>query len=327
MNTAVAMQQGGATAVQVDESELISVLRSSLYPGAKEDSVRLVLGYCKASGLDPMQKPVHIVPMKVKSGRKDDRGYDVYEERDTIMPGIALYRVQAARTGQYAGMSEPEFGPTKTITFQESYWTDEGGKRRKEWREVSVEYPEYCKITVRRIVAGHIAEFPAVEYWTENYATAGRDNNAPNSMWARRPRGQIVKCTEAQALRKAFPEIGAQPTAEEMEGRTAELELPIAEPERIRPAAKADAPAVMIDAETGEVVPKETQEPAADASAVPRGAPAPANVLAFLRRKLGAAGLADDAALAHVGAPSMEALTTEDINVLMKWANGANRAA
>ena len=39
-------------------------------------------------------------------------------------------------------------------------------------------------------------------------------------MWAKRSRGQIAKCTEAQALRKAFPEIGAQPTADEMEGKT-----------------------------------------------------------------------------------------------------------
>lgn len=43
---------------------------------------------------------------------------------------------------------------------------------------------------------------------------------APNTMWAKRPRGQIAKCAEAQALRKAFPEaIGSLPTAEEMEGK------------------------------------------------------------------------------------------------------------
>lgn len=38
-------------------------------------------------------------------------------------------------------------------------------------------------------------------------------------MWQKRPYGQIAKCAEAQALRKAFPEVGSAPTADEMEGK------------------------------------------------------------------------------------------------------------
>jgi hypothetical protein len=64
-----------------------------------------------------------------------------------------------------------------------------------------------------------VAEFTAVEYWIENYATAGKDSIAPNAMWKKRPRGQIAKCAEAQALRKAFPEIASAPTFEEMDGK------------------------------------------------------------------------------------------------------------
>ena len=74
----------------------------------------------------------------------------------------------------------------------------------------------------RRLPSGEIVEFSAVERWKENYAVKGGKEKsiAPNAMWAKRPYGQISKCAEAQALRKAFPEVGAQPTADEMEGKS-----------------------------------------------------------------------------------------------------------
>lgn len=180
------------SALALADDELIPVLQSSLYPGAKPESIKLVLGYCRAAGLDPMQKPVHLVPMNVK---KPGGGRDDYEWRDVVMPGIGLYRVQAARTGELAGIDEPVFGP-----MQNRY---------------GVEFPEFCKVTVYRMIGGLRVAFTACEYWVENYATAKRDSDAPNAMWKRRPRGQIAKCAEAQALRKAFPELGSQPTADE----------------------------------------------------------------------------------------------------------------
>lgn len=189
-----------AHALTLREDELLPVLRSSLYPGASDSSIRLVLGYCKAAQLDPMQKPVHIVPMwDSKAGQM----------RDVVMPGIGLYRTQASRSGQLAGISEPEFGPMVD--------GEVGGQR--------INYPEWAKVTVRRALAsGLVAEFTAIEYWLENYAVKGGKEKsiAPNAMWTKRPRGQLVKCSEAQALRKAFPELGSMPTADEMEGKTIE---------------------------------------------------------------------------------------------------------
>ena len=186
----------------LNEDELCTVLQSSLYPGAALASIKMVLGYCKASGLDPMLKPVHIVPMwDNKAGQM----------RDVIMPGVGLYRTQAARTGAFAGQSEPEFGPM--ITGQMS--------------GVEITYPEYARVTVKKSMPnGVVAEFTSIEYWTENYAVKGgkEKSTAPNAMWFKRPRGQIAKCAAAQALRLAFPEAGAQPTAEEMEGKVLEEE-------------------------------------------------------------------------------------------------------
>ena len=178
--------------------EVIRVLENSLYPGAKRESIELVLAYCRANGLDPMLRPVYIVPTSVK---KSD---GTWETRDLLMPGIADYRIKAARSGEYGGKSEPEFGPDVRETLA----------------GVAITYPAWCRMTVRRIVQGQAREFVATERWLENYATAKRDTQAPNAMWKKRPYGQLAKVAEAQALRMAFPEFSAGYTMEEMQGKT-----------------------------------------------------------------------------------------------------------
>jgi len=195
MNAIAKRADSALPALAMDEHELIEVLRNSLYPGAQDNSIKMIIGYCRASGLDPMQKPAHIVP--IWDGKAK-------EMRDVVMPGIGLYRTQAARSGNYAGVTEPEFGPDVTETLS----------------GVQITYPAWCKVIVKRAMAnGTIVEFAAVERWKENYATQKRDTDAPNAMWKKRPYGQLAKCAEAQALRKAFPEFGSAPTAEEMEGK------------------------------------------------------------------------------------------------------------
>jgi phage recombination protein Bet len=200
MTNEVARQDSvcGFPSLAMSERELMTVLEGSLYPGAQPESIKMAIGYCKAAGLDIMQKPIHIVPVwDSKAGRM----------RDVIMPGVGLYRTQAARSENYAGVSEPEYGPDVTENI--------GG--------VMITYPVWCKVIVRRAMKnGNIAEFAATERWKENYATKGGKEKsiAPNAMWTKRPYGQISKCAEAQALRKAFPEVGSAPTADEMEDKS-----------------------------------------------------------------------------------------------------------
>lgn len=189
---ALTKTSGGALVTEQD-GELLRIMRDTLYPGARLESVEMVLGYCRARGLDPLLKPVHIVPMSVKIG-------DRYEMRDVPLPGINLYRIQAHRSGEYDGKTEPEYGPDISRNFD----------------GLTVTFPAWCKVTVYR----NGKPYPAKEMWIENYATARRDSPRPNTMWAKRPYGQLQKCAEAQALRMAFPElVGSDPTAEEMEGK------------------------------------------------------------------------------------------------------------
>lgn len=182
-----------------DDKRLMETLRNSLYPGASWESLAMVLAWCRVNKVDPFLKCIHIVPMNVKIA-----GTRNYEWRDVLMPSITDYRLKADRSGVYLGKSEPFFGPIVEYDLSGQI----------------VNVPEWCKITIRKLVKGHVAEFSAIEYWMENYATAGRDSQKPNAMWAKRSRGQLCKCTEAQALRMAFPELtGGGPTSEEMEGK------------------------------------------------------------------------------------------------------------
>ncbi len=173
-------------------------LVDAVFPLAKEtSSVILALSYCRARKLDPFKKPVHIVPMWNSQLKR---------MVETVWPGIGELRTTAFRTGQYAGRDEAKYGETKTTKLG----------------SVEIDYPEWCQVTVYRLLGGQRLPFPGPRvYWMESYATAARDSAEPNAMWKRRPFGQLDKCAEAASLRAAFPEeIGNEYAAEEMEGQT-----------------------------------------------------------------------------------------------------------
>ncbi len=199
---------GGAMVAHRDMDAVRHAMKSSLYPNASDESVDMVLAYCTARNLDVMTKPVHIVPMWIPEKKQGNRVISPGGMRDVVMPGIGTYRIDAHRTGEYAGQDEAEYGPTITRTF-----TDGSAK-------IEVSFPEWAKVTVYRMMHGIRVAYSAKVYWLETYSTAGRNTDAPNAMWRKRPFGQLEKCAEALALRKGFPEaVGSMPTAEEMEDK------------------------------------------------------------------------------------------------------------
>src|ERR1035437_8619220 len=159
---------------------------------------------------DIKQRPVHIVPMWSSAA-----GNMV----ETVWPGISELRTTAFRTGNYAGCDEAEFGPITEYTFKGR--VKEWVKGKDEWNDkvVKVDVPEWCRITMYRALMGQRCKFvgPKVK-WLEAYATIGFKSDLPNDMWQTRSEGQLEKCAEAAALRRAFPEeIGNELTAEEMQ--------------------------------------------------------------------------------------------------------------
>lgn len=192
MSNEIVVKPSEYAVLNMPQSTAIATLRASLYPGASDESVINVLEYCRAAKLDPMQRPVHIVPMwDAKTGKT----------RDTIMPGVNFHLTAAERNG-CAGIGEPEYGPDVTEVLGEERIT----------------YPAWCKIKVyRQIDGGRIAEFVGYERFTECVST--NKKGTPNAMWKKRPYGMLAKCAMSQALRKGFPSVAGAYTAEEMAGK------------------------------------------------------------------------------------------------------------
>ena len=189
MNTLPANIQTALTERSIDTA-VWTTLQNSVFPGAKDESILLAVDYCKARKLDILKKPCHIVPMSVTDAKTGNKNW-----RDVIMPGIYEQRITAFRTGQMAGQDEPVFGDT--VTFR------------------GIDAPEWCRVTVYRFINNERCAFSHTEYFCEACATT--KEGKPNSMWSKRPRGQLAKCAEAGALRKAFPdELGGVITADEV---------------------------------------------------------------------------------------------------------------
>lgn len=214
MSTAVAVQNiQSRLPMPTGLSELDAgkwrVLCESVFPNAKSvEAIVMALDYCKARKLDPFKRPVNIVPMWNKSLGK---------EVETIWPSINEVQTTAARTGKYAGMDEPKWGPEKTRTFEGLSKWKEGNSWKEEDLKIELTFPEWCSVTVYRMVDGQRCAFTEPVFWEEAYARRGK-TEVPNDMWAKRTRGQLLKVAKAFSLRAAFPEEGEY-TAEEMEGK------------------------------------------------------------------------------------------------------------
>jgi hypothetical protein len=119
------------------------------------------------------------------------------KEKISVQVGVDGYRAIASRTGDLAGIDDPE------------YDTD------------TEEHPNWAKITVYRYGRGdEKVAYKATARWSE-YVQTYKDKQSgeikPNPMWKRMPYLMLGKVSEALALRKAFPdELSGMYTNEEM---------------------------------------------------------------------------------------------------------------
>lgn len=172
-----------ANIVGFDESK-IDLLKNTICKGATDDELELFLHACTRTGLDPFMKQIHAVK------RYDSR---LSREVMSIQTGIDGYRLIAERTGRYC--------PGKETTYT---YDANGGL---------VSATAYVK---KLTSDGTWHEIPATAFYSE-YCQRKKDGS-PMGMWGNMPHGQLGKCAEALALRKAFPaELSGVYTKEEMQ--------------------------------------------------------------------------------------------------------------
>jgi phage recombination protein Bet len=147
--------------------EQVEILRKTLFKKFSDDEIKFSLAVCNRTGLDPFVRQIYF--QKRKNHKTGD-------ETIVITTGIDGFRLIANRSTAYAGSDEPVF-------------EERDGK------------PIKATVTVYRIVQGQRCGFTASVRWNEFYPGDGPDG----MMWRKMPFGQLSKCAEAQALRKAFP--------------------------------------------------------------------------------------------------------------------------
>lgn len=191
----------------------IDLIQRTCARGTTPDQFAMFLWFCRKHSLDPIAKEIYCMLFNSKKhhqdfecpgpptcgiGRGNESGIWHPGKDMAIVMGIGGLRGLAARHhADYGSTDEPEF------TF--STQTTPAGKR----------IPESC--TVRVWKKGAARPTSATLFW-EEFAPLNLEDSRYD-FWNRMPKNQLAKCTEAQALKKAYPDLANIYTTEEMARR------------------------------------------------------------------------------------------------------------
>ncbi|QDZ15807.1 RecT family recombinase [Humibacter ginsenosidimutans] len=141
--------------------------------------VEKFLSLARRTGLDPLARQIYCIG-RLSKGRVEW----------SVQTGIDGFRVVADRSRRYAGQD-----PVLWLT-EKGEWVDAFVPSLHGTRPLAARATVYRSDWPRPLVA--IAEWGA-------YVQTKRDGN-PNEVWSKQGPGQLAKCAEALALRKAFPQ-------------------------------------------------------------------------------------------------------------------------
>lgn len=229
MSNDLDLTHGTDLAIHAEQTEFteqqLNLLEHMGVKDAPPGDLQVFFYLSKRSGLDPFARQIHMI------GRKQD-GRTKY----TVQTGIDGYRLVARRAADHA---------RHALSIGAPEWCDENGQWRTAWSHSRWGYPLAARITVTRAGEQFVGVANFDEYAQTKY---GGDLNR---MWATMPAGQVAKCAEALALRKAYPQdLAGLYVDEEMEQASNEHQMHA--PRNPRPTLNAQT--LHTDTDTGEVI-------------------------------------------------------------------------
>ena len=180
MSKEVAVKPAGALAIKpeqimFDDFQLAALKQLGLDKATPGD-LAVYLHYCQRTNMDPFARQIYMIERKGKQ---------------SIQMGIDGFRIIAQRSNEYRGQTPVA-------------WCGEDGVWKDVWLEKSP--PKAARVGVKR--QGFDEPLYAVALW-DSYAPYYFDTTSKQLelgvMWKTHGPGQIAKCAEALALRKAFP--------------------------------------------------------------------------------------------------------------------------
>lgn len=161
------------------KQEEIQLLKDTYAKGATDVEFKMLVAVGNQVGASPLRREIYLMPFWDTDARKMAK---------TPVVGIDWYRKQAGKSPHYAGQDEAEYGEMVTSN--------------------GVKHPEWCVVPVYsnkfKNPDGSLRPIRVKVYW-EEVAKTDKQGNAVAS-WKSMPRVMLAKCSEAQAIRRAFPE-------------------------------------------------------------------------------------------------------------------------